>query len=287
MRQLVAHFKWRGVVGCSITKKSCELLGVDASSFETMESDAGKLLAKALHGKASFVHTMVHTTAAGYSDLVWGQSAQEELWSGQVVLVVTLGQNLGAVVFKDGKRVRNAEWCQRMQPEPEGPEESEMVEAEGCPPQVLGLSGLLELSQLNPKNALWMQWADVVDSMLRDLLQSVPTLDQLLILPTGRSQLFLDDLRPLFFYFKLVVSKQTTLQAASAGPGLGRPSMPRSGRAATCASSPKPKAPWCGEPQPARCWNWRCLGPTSTEACSSRLRKDRLRNWCQLKHITK
>jgi len=186
------QFKWRGAVGCSITKKTCELLGVGASSFAAMESEVGEIFSKALHGKASFVHTMVHTTAAGYNELVWGASAEQEAWAGQVVLVATLGQNLGAVVFNDGRRVRNAEWCQAVQLE------------DGCPPQLLEVAST-EMPSMPfrppcPQSEEWEAWASTVDASLAKLLRSVPTLDRLLVLPTGRtakehSQL-LDSLEP-------------------------------------------------------------------------------------------
>ena len=139
VRQLVAHFKWKGAVGCSISRTSCELLGVDASAFGTMETGAGKLLSEALVGKTSSVHAMVHTTVVGYNHLVWGSAAQEEGWAQQVVLVATLGRNISTVVFNRGRRVRRAEWCKFAQ-------QAEGSGEHTCPPQIHELAA----TQLDP-----------------------------------------------------------------------------------------------------------------------------------------
>ena len=181
VKELVSHFKWKGTVGCSVTKKACELLGVDSSCFNAMEAGAGELLEKALRGKASSVHAMVTTSAAGYNHLVWETSEDDKEWKGHVIVVATLGQNLSAVVFNDGRRVRHTRWCSFMPKQDSKENDSETCQ---CPPQMLEISCTRKQFEPPPLNSpAWSEWAAAVDSDLLLILQAIPNLDELLILP--------------------------------------------------------------------------------------------------------
>jgi len=169
LRELVDHFKWKGVVGCSVTKKVSTALGIVSDDFSTVGKEMGAVLARFLRGKVSFCHTVVHTDAAGYNELVWGVSAQEVRWRGQVVLVCTLGNHIGAAMFNNGRRVRNA-------PLP-------MKTIESLPGFVL--DG--KFTPPAPGSADFDTWADLVDLNLCELVQGVSTLDRVIAVPTGRT----------------------------------------------------------------------------------------------------
>jgi len=203
VRKLVEHFKWTGVTGCSITKEISRLLGVEGD-FSLMEASASERLNKFLRGRVSFTHAMIHTTAAGYSDLVWGDSASESLWRGQIVLVCTLGKNLGAVIFNDGRRVRHREWCHVTTAQGS----SEVNDS--CPPQVCeaelpqpgetGGGGVCEIAPEEadgssppkfrpppPDSSSWENWTATVDGHLAEIVSSVSSLDRVFVMPTGRT----------------------------------------------------------------------------------------------------
>ncbi|CAK0906994.1 unnamed protein product [Prorocentrum cordatum] len=136
---------------------------------------------------------MIHTTAAGYSELVFGDSgADEQRWRKQVVLCCTLGKSVGAVLFNDGRRVRHREWCKAVLEEPQEPE--------GCPPpagQVGGAAGVFryEMDDLRfdppaPGTSEWSSWTGAVDRSLVGMIDSVQGLDRVLVMPTGRTARF-------------------------------------------------------------------------------------------------
>ncbi|CAE7549215.1 trx1 [Symbiodinium natans] len=224
IRQLVAHFKWQGAVGCSINKTVCELLGMDATAISAMEMGAGKLLSEALVGKASSVHATVHATIAGYNHLVWDESSaneeKKESWMQEVVLVATLGRNISTVVFNHGKRVRRTEWCQCARPDSDN---ADSPEVNGCPPQVLELSNALPFHAPSLESPEWGQWAETVDENLSQLLASV-TIDRLVIVPTGRTAeddaALLENLKPrLTNTFQRAVEKGCKVSLVAQGEG--------------------------------------------------------------------
>jgi len=164
IKKLVQHFTWKGVVGCSITWEVASHLGT-AGSFSVMEEGVAQVLQKALRGRIFFLHTTVHTTAAGYGELIFGDSAEEASWRGQVVLLCTLGKNVGAVLFNDGRRVRNAEFAVRS---------LQTTSSEPYAPPEIGSSE-------------FDTWSRKVDEHLVDILESIPVLDRVIVMPTGRT----------------------------------------------------------------------------------------------------
>jgi len=169
LRQLVDHFSWKGVVGCSVTREVSRQLGVEGDDLSALEAGMGPVISRMLRGKASFCHTVVHTDAAGYNELVWGSSADKSRWGKQVVLVCTLGKNLGAVLFSNGRRVRNSPLPLRSIDA-----QTEQSSEEKFEPPPAG----------SPE---FDKWADVVDEGICELIATVSTLDRVIVLGTGRT----------------------------------------------------------------------------------------------------
>mmetsp|Transcript_56944 Transcript_56944/g.123251 ORF Transcript_56944/g.123251 Transcript_56944/m.123251 type:complete len:600 (-) Transcript_56944:54-1853(-) len=177
VKKLVDHFGWKSVAGCSFTKKVSVGLGLDKDdSFLHMESLVGDKVSKWLKGKIPFVHTVIHTDAAGYSELVWGQNSVEERWRGQVVLICTLGQNVGAVLFNDGRRVRNSplnslflsKWNATLSSFPRWSPDGKYT-----PPA--------------PGSEDYDVWAKTVDGHLSDIVSSISGPVRMVVIPTGRT----------------------------------------------------------------------------------------------------
>ena len=104
VQKVVEGMAWEGPVGCSITKAVARGLGVDpeaVASFSEMDQQVGAILQEALPGLT--VVTMIHTEAAGYSHLCFGDHEAE----GDLVMVCTIGKALGGVLYNKGHRVRN------------------------------------------------------------------------------------------------------------------------------------------------------------------------------------
>ena len=102
LRRITKEFAWGGPVGCSITIAVARSLGVENVDFTTMGSEVSAILNTFLPGNP--VVTIVHTEAAGYAELSF---APQHIQRGQLVLVCTIGRNLGAVLYNDGHRMRN------------------------------------------------------------------------------------------------------------------------------------------------------------------------------------
>jgi len=167
LRRAVEHFKWKGVVGCSVTKEVCRLLEVSGDDFRTLEVGVGEIISRILRGRVLFCHTAVHTAAAGYNELVWGDNAEEANWRGKVVLACTLGKHLGAVIFSNGRCVRNSPLPLKTIQLP-----SQSADDRFEPPVV--------------ESPEFAAWANLVDESLCELLQDVSTVDRVIALPTGR-----------------------------------------------------------------------------------------------------
>mmetsp|Transcript_7378 Transcript_7378/g.18927 ORF Transcript_7378/g.18927 Transcript_7378/m.18927 type:complete len:583 (-) Transcript_7378:1056-2804(-) len=105
LQRLTREFAWSGPVGCSITIAVAKCFGVDSGSFTVMGNEVGKILKKFLPRNP--LVTMVHTEAAGYAELSFAQHSSGIPSRRQLVLVCTLGKNLGVVLYNDGHRVRN------------------------------------------------------------------------------------------------------------------------------------------------------------------------------------
>jgi len=81
------------------------------------------------------------------------------------VLLCTLGKNVGAVLFNDGRRVRNAEFAVRS---------LQTTSSEPYAPPEIGSSE-------------FDTWSRKVDEHLVDILESIPVLDRVIVMPTGRT----------------------------------------------------------------------------------------------------
>lgn len=173
VRDFVQHFNWKGVVGISVTIEISKQLGIFGEDFVKLEKETGSMFSKTLRGKASFVHTVIHTDAAAYDELTWGTSASEEMWHGKLVLVCTLGKHIGAVLFTNGKRVRNsplnAIFTSQWQPSISG----WMVGNKFTPPQ--------------PGTPDFEKWARLVDGHISNIAAASSMVDRIIIIPTGRS----------------------------------------------------------------------------------------------------
>ena len=105
LRRLQKEFGWDGPVGCSITLAVARSLSVGGTSFTNVGNDVGKILKTFLPHNP--LVTMVHTEAAGYAELSFDSSLRKYLEEDELVLVCTIGRNLGAVLYKGGHRMRN------------------------------------------------------------------------------------------------------------------------------------------------------------------------------------
>ena len=105
LRRLKREFAWDGPVGCSVTLAVARKLGVEGTSFTTVGSEVGKILKKFLPRDP--LVTMVHTEAAGYAELSFDNKLKQYLEEDELVLVCTIGKNLGAVLYNGGHRMRN------------------------------------------------------------------------------------------------------------------------------------------------------------------------------------
>ncbi|KAK3262012.1 hypothetical protein CYMTET_29111, partial [Cymbomonas tetramitiformis] len=105
VRKMVDHFQWKGTVGCSITKAVARGLGCHSHSFSALDRDVGNMLKTMIPD--SVVVTMVHTEAAGYSELAFGLEKGDLKEDDHLVMVVTIGAAMGSVVYLNGHRMRN------------------------------------------------------------------------------------------------------------------------------------------------------------------------------------
>lgn len=200
VQQLIDHFKWKGVLGCSISRRVAFFLGCDSAdaSFAVMEDRVSNLLAKCLRGKVLYAVSMVHTTAAGYNELVYGDSASEACWHDKVVLLCTLGKDISAMLFNDGHRVRLYEWSQDN-------------DEEGHSSEWIALNSALAYQPPTVGSSLWYEWARYIDDQICSMMKSIPKLDRVVVMPTGRtarlSPTLNAELRPLL--------QQTLAEAAT------------------------------------------------------------------------
>mmetsp|Transcript_3660 Transcript_3660/g.8013 ORF Transcript_3660/g.8013 Transcript_3660/m.8013 type:complete len:599 (+) Transcript_3660:117-1913(+) len=174
LQEIVKHFDWKGVVGCSITREVGKRVGVHDLEFSSMEQITGLSLSKGLRS-VPFFHTMVHTTPAAYYELVWGNIA-EESWRGKVMLVITLGKHLGAVLFSDGRRVKYKSWCTLTV--------SAISDAEFL--QGGDISGAFTPPEVGTE--AWGQWTSLIDTEILSIIQAVPDLNSVVVIPTGSSK---------------------------------------------------------------------------------------------------
>ena len=105
LKRLCKEFAWDGPVGCSVTLAVARNLGVEGTSFTNVGNGVGKVLQNFL--PMNPLVTMVHTEAAGYAELSFDNSLRKFLDEDKLVLVCTIGRNLGAVLYHGGHRMRN------------------------------------------------------------------------------------------------------------------------------------------------------------------------------------
>ncbi|CAE8581346.1 unnamed protein product [Polarella glacialis] len=175
--QLIEHFSWKGVTGCSVTKEVLESLDINHDNFQSTENEVGEIINAGLKGKVSFFHAAIHTHPAGLNELVWGGLRNRSQWSEKVVLVCTLGKHLGAVLFNDGRRVRNS------------PLNDFFTSLKDLSVD-LPLSSDGKFTPPEPGTPGFEIWADLVDRLTAEIVESVTTLDSFVILPTGRSAIY-------------------------------------------------------------------------------------------------
>uniref|UniRef100_A0A7S0A330 Calmodulin n=1 Tax=Pyrodinium bahamense TaxID=73915 RepID=A0A7S0A330_9DINO len=176
IRQLVQHFNWKGVVGISVTIEISKQMGIFGEDFLKLERETGRMFAKTLRGKASFCHTVIHTDAAAYNELVFGACADEAHWRRKLVLACTLGKHIGAVLFSDGHRVRNSplnaiftsQWQANLAAYPHW-----TVGTKFTPP--------------DPGCSDFKEWASLVDGHVSEIAKVASSIDRIVIIPTGRT----------------------------------------------------------------------------------------------------
>lgn len=180
LKSFIAHFKWKGVVGVSFTKEVASLLGIHDAEFLDLEKSMGRFLSKCLQ-VASYSHSAIHTVAAGYNELTWGSSSAKEKWGHKNVLVCTIGKNVGAVLFCDGRRVVNSplnavftsQWTASL---PSAEAVTKFTPPEpGCP--------------------TFPDWVRALDGHVSKLASGVSTLDKIVLVPVGRTARGGDSLR--------------------------------------------------------------------------------------------
>jgi len=169
--ELIKKFKWKGVVGSSVTKEVARALGIEAEGYVEIASEVSAEFTKRWKTRVSSFNTVMHTDAVGYNELVWGNSAKVSRWQDQEVAVCTVGLNLGAVLFSNGKLV-----------------EKSICQSNVC--RVVPLGGDLpgECWQPSvPGTPEFEKWANAIDEQIHDIIATGTGLDRVIILPTGKA----------------------------------------------------------------------------------------------------
>lgn len=176
LQKLRKHFGWNKVIGCSVTKALMENLTEDNDGdYQTRRAKVQELLRRGLNkrGQVAFFHVEIHTVGAGYNELVWGDSRATDVWRKKTILVITLGRNIGAVLFNDGRRVRNSPLNELYTSNRQASLPSDAGEYKFVPP--------------SPGSDSFDEWASLLDDYLAEITGAVPTgLDRVVLVPTGR-----------------------------------------------------------------------------------------------------
>lgn len=208
VQKIMTHFNWKGVVGCSITPGLSRFLFAKelsgSSPSHTAESDAtaaaaaNAFLEERWGRKCTRFHSMAAPEAAGCYALLG--DAREYSRHGNLVLVCTMGgDELAAALFSGGRRVSNY--------------------------PVLSKSGLKRWGLLpGPGPVVGSdEWAASADNYLVEVLQALPTLpdiDQVIIVPSGRLQeMMLEDGGGALSGEDSLLSRFPRLIEAAAGTG--------------------------------------------------------------------
>ncbi|CAE7415884.1 trx1 [Symbiodinium natans] len=176
LQQLRKHFGWNKVIGCSVTKALMEnLTEDDDGDYPSRREKVQDLLRKSLNrrGQVAFFHVDIHTVGAGYHELVWGDSRSTDVWRKKTILVCTLGRNIGAVLFNDGRRVRHSPLNDLFTSSRHANLPSDAGDYKFVPP----MTGTESFEE----------WVSLLDDYLAEIVESVPTgLGRLVLVPTGR-----------------------------------------------------------------------------------------------------
>ena len=236
LRRIQKEFAWDGPVGCSTTIAVARSLGVEGTSFTNMGNDVGKVLKKFLP-RNSLV-TMVHTEAAGYAELSFDNSLRKYLEEDELVLVCTIGQNLGAVLYNGGHRMRNiglnraitktfGQNLRKLETEYKDAWVS-VSNANYLIPSLPGAKAMKNYSQWpkkenskevseERKEESWQQWVSLVDSYLIQLADYVkPTC--IIVMPTGAytSAPLVESMMPQLTVQDVGISKPNVIPVSSA-----------------------------------------------------------------------
>lgn len=157
------------VVGCSVTPQVALDLGLPDSSFTSLVMTFGPLLRKTLKNPDCFVHIMPHAEAFGYAEIAAAARSSEDLvdvkddgFRQKLVMLVTLGEDLGAVLFRNGHRIQRSglnTW----------------------------ISDRWPVGVKVPKAGAGSEWADYVDLVQNCLMEMVQLVqpDRLVLVPSG------------------------------------------------------------------------------------------------------
>ncbi|QDZ19099.1 thioredoxin domain-containing protein [Chloropicon primus] len=166
VKGVVRAFGWNGPAGVSITRAVARLLG---------SHEVERVLSGALPCLEDNVAVMIHTEAAAYAEMLCGAGASSK--SGKV-LILTVGKNLGAVVYEDGQKVRGFDvshltwqW------------ELELTELQKR-------FSFSEISPPPPENGSepgegWVSWTESLGKMVGKISQHAGDPGQVIIMPTG------------------------------------------------------------------------------------------------------
>ena len=104
LAQLVAHFNWKGAIGCGFPAAIQHGIVRTASNISPtfIGTDVDKLFSEASHCSC---YTLNDADAAGIAEMHFGEGAGQA----GVVLLITIGTGLGTVFFTDGQLLPNTE----------------------------------------------------------------------------------------------------------------------------------------------------------------------------------
>jgi len=204
VKKVVSEWNWRGVVGISITKKVSRRLGVESDSFATMDREVQRIM-RAWLPRTERQVCMIHTEAAGYSHLAY---SSDESSSEEKVLICTIGQALGAVLYNEGHRVRNTGMNSRITSK----WEADLKSLQGEFPHAFSSSSAIPCPDAAPE--AFAGWLERLDSYLHQLVEFVEP-DRIVLIPTGAAAsepaLWEEQIMP-----RLKVRAATTVGAAAA-----------------------------------------------------------------------
>lgn len=176
LQKLKKHFGWNKVIGCSVTKAVMEsLIEGSNESYYTRRAKVETILRQSLakRSQMAFFHSDIHTVGAGYHELVWGDSRSKDVWRKKTVLVCTLGRNIGAILFMDGRRVRNSPLNELYTSNRSASLKSDAGEYKFVPP--------------TPGSEGFDEWVETLDGYLAEITNSLPSgIDRMVLVPTGR-----------------------------------------------------------------------------------------------------